>query len=212
MKKLCLVIGGSLLLLFFPTCRKDVYSADACFQEDVLPIFVSNCTYSGCHNAANKQSGYDLTNYDGIMSGVKPFHPLQSEIYKVISGKHASMPPEHYTKLSAEKVNTIKIWIEMGAMNNSNCKNCDTTNVSFSGRVKPLLQNWCVGCHNAVSADGNVDLSSYTGAVNSIAGNKLTGSLNHLPGFAPMPKNANKLPQCDIDAIEKWVNAGHPNN
>ncbi|MFY8185634.1 MAG: hypothetical protein ACOVLD_06160, partial [Bacteroidia bacterium] len=52
------------------TCTKDVYVPNTCFKEDILPIFVSNCTMSGCHNSIDKKEGYDLSNYDGIMTGV----------------------------------------------------------------------------------------------------------------------------------------------
>jgi mono/diheme cytochrome c family protein len=48
--------------------------------------------------------------------------------------------------------------------------------------------------------------------VNSIANNKLLGSIKHLQGFSQMPKNGGQISQCEIDAIEKWVNAGYPNN
>lgn len=209
MKKILSLILLSILLT---TCTKDIAGPDGCFQEDVLPIFVSNCTQAGCHNSKDKKEGYDLSNYEGIMRGIKPKHPLQSEIYKTIKGNNPSMPEQPYSKLSSKDVSMIKLWINMGAKNSSNCRTCDTTDYSYSGRIQKTLQTWCVGCHNASSAGGGYDLSDYAGVVNSISNNKLLGSLKHLPNYKPMPKNTNALQACEINAIEKWIAAGNLNN
>lgn len=200
------------MVLFLSTCTKDIGGPDGCFKEDVLPIFVSNCSMAGCHNSTHKAAGYDLTNYEGIMRGIKPKHPLNSEIYNTISGNNPSMPQNPYPKLSAKDVNMIKLWINMGARNSSNCKSCDTTNFTYSERIKNTMQVWCVGCHNGNSTGGGFDLSNYNGVIISIANNKLLGSIKHLSGFSSMPKNTNQLPKCEIDAIEKWINDGYPNN
>jgi hypothetical protein len=202
-----LIVGGVFSL---STCTKDVYTPNVCFNEDVLPIFVSNCTMSGCHNSIDQEGDYDLSNYDGIMKGISPKHPLSSELYLSIRGSNPSMPPAG--KLGRLELSTIKMWIELGAPNSSNCRTCDTTTYSYSGRIAPTVQTWCTGCHNSNSAGGGFNFSTYNGLVSSIANNKLMGSLNHLSGFSQMPKNAGQLSQCEIDAIQKWVDAGYPNN
>ena len=84
------------------TCTSDLYNPDICFQENVLPIFVSKCSMAGCHNSSNHEAHYDLTNYDGIMKGIVPKHPLQSELYNVMRGPNASMPPLNYPQLTGE--------------------------------------------------------------------------------------------------------------
>lgn len=211
MKKILIFVGLCSTFLL-STCRKDVYVPDLCFSDDVLPIFVSNCAMSGCHNSIDKKEGYDLSNYEGIMKGIKPGHPLKSEIYETIKGSEPEMPQNPYPKLSAKDVNTIKLWIQMGALNSSDCSACDTSSYTYSGRINGIMQTWCVGCHSPTSSGGGFDLSNYTGVVNSIANNKLLGSINHQSGFFAMPQGAGKLSQCDIDAITKWVNAGYPNN
>ena len=205
-----LPVAGAFMLL--STCAKDVYTPDACFSEDVLPIFISNCTMAGCHNANERKGDYDLTNYAGIMQGITPKHPLQSELYLVIRGNNPSMPQSPYNKLSSHDVNTIKAWIANGAPNSSNCRTCDTINFTYSGRVSNIMQTWCTGCHNSGSAGGGFNLANYNGVVSAIAGNKLLGSIQHLSGFSSMPKNAGQISQCDIDAIANWINAGYPNN
>lgn len=200
-------------LIIFSTCTKDVYNPDVCFNDNVLPIFISNCTMSGCHNAKDHKAGYDLTNYDGIKKGITPKHPLFSNLYNSIKGNNPSMPPRSYPKLKALEVTYVKIWIDMGALNSSNCGGaCDTSKHSYSSRINPIMQTWCVGCHNASNAGGGINLADYTGATTTTALNRLIGSIKHTQGYSAMPQGGNQLSSCDIGAIEKWVNNGHPNN
>lgn len=208
MKKIIIIaLIGS--LLSFTTCIKDIYSPNACFQEDVLPIFITNCTFSGCHGSKSRES-YNLTTYDGIMQGITPKHPLLSEIYTSINGNNPSMPQSPYSKLSSKDVHTIKVWIQMGARNTSNCRSCDTTIFTYNAKIKTIMQTWCVGCHNSGNSGGGYDLSSSGGVISAVANNKLLGSINHQVGYSAMPKNAGQLSSCDIKAIEKWITAGYP--
>ena len=100
----------------------------------------------------------------------------------------------------------------MGALNNSNCGACDTTKYTFSNRVNPIMQSWCVGCHNVSNSGGGINLSDYAGVAKSITANRFLGSIKHLPGYSPMPQNGGQISLCDINAIEKWINSGYPNN
>jgi hypothetical protein len=200
------------VVLTVTTCTKDQAGPDGCFREDVLPIFVSNCTMSGCHNSKDKRAGYDLSNYEGIMKGIKPKHPLRSEIYNTIKGNNPSMPEKPYPKLSAGDVGMIKLWINMGARNTSGCKSCDTVNFGYSGRISAIMQSWCVGCHNSGNSSGGFNLSDYNGVVAAIPDNKLLGSIKHLSGFYAMPQNGGQLSPCEMSAIEKWILNGYPND
>lgn len=200
----------SLITIIYSTCTSVVYNPDICFQENILPIFVTNCSMPDCHNAADHEAGYDFSNYEGIMKGVKPKYPNQSEVYNVIKGINPSMPIG--SKLDQKSVSYIKIWIKMGAQNTSNCTSCDTSSYTYNGRVKQIMTNWCTGCHNSSSASGGYDLSNYVGVVSSITANRLIGTIQHLAGYSAMPKNTSKLSDCDINAVVKWVNNGYPNN
>jgi hypothetical protein len=202
-----LIIIATALLL--STCKQEAYNPDVCFEQNVLPIFVSKCSMEGCHNSIDKEDGYDLSNYEGIIKGVKPGHPLLSEVYKVIRGNNPSMPLGG--KLSAKEVSYIKIWIQMGANNTKNCVNCDTSSINYTNNVKPIFNNWCTGCHNANDASGGYDFSVYSGIAKSITDNRLLGAIQQLPGYSAMP-TGNKLSDCDITIIQKWVTAGYPNN
>ena len=199
-----------IIAVIYSTCTNTAYNPDICFQENVLPVFVSKCSMNGCHNTAEHKGGYDLSNYDGIMNGVKANHPLESKVYTSIRGSNPSMPRGF--SLPQKDISYIKIWIEMGAQNSSNCTTCDSTKYSYTGRIEPIISNWCVGCHNTGNAGGGYDYTSYGGLVASITNHRLLGSLNHLTGYSGMPKNTNQLSACDINAITKWVNGGYANN
>lgn len=199
----------TVLLLSFSACTYDVATPDVCFQEAVLPIFVSKCANPGCHNAQDKEEDYDLSNYDGIMKGIVAGKPNQSELYTEI--RYGEMPPSSHTALSKLEKTTIKNWIKLGAPNSANCNTCDSS-FTFSGRIKPMMDKWCVGCHNPGNAGGSIDLSTYAGAALSVNNNRLWGSLQHTYGYSAMPQGSSPLSACDLKAVERWLAAGHPNN
>ena len=89
---------------------------------------------------------------------------------------------------------------------------CDTTNIAFAAKVKPILDNNCVGCHNSASASGSVNLDGYTNVKTYVTNGKLIGTINQQSGFSPMPKNGNKLSDCQINVVQLWINKGALNN
>lgn len=89
---------------------------------------------------------------------------------------------------------------------------CDTTNVTYSGTVAPLLTTHCVGCHNPASPSAGIDVSTYSTLLVTVNNGKLWGTINHDPGFSPMPKNGSKLSACNLKKIRKWIDNGAPNN
>src|ERR1017187_850882 len=56
---------------------------------------------------------------------------------------------------------------------------CDTTNFTYSGAVKGILDNYCNsnGCHSTSSALGGVILDTYTGAKTVATNGQLITSL-----------------------------------
>lgn len=194
------------------TCDPDtVY-----FQRDLLPIIVSNCAKSGCHDPITREEGYDFSTYASIMASgqVKPGRALDSDFYESIIDTNPDdvMPPPPSAPLTAEQKAIVEKWIRQGAKNLT-CKEtapCDTSAVTFAAVVRPILQTNCVGCHSGTGS-GGVLLDTYD-AVAAYAGNgSLLGSINHDPSFTAMPQGR-KLPGCDIAKIRIWVNAGFPNN
>jgi len=92
---------------------------------------------------------------------------------------------------------------------------CDTTNVTFSGSVKPALQSYCVSCHsnsNAASFGSNIKLEDYADVKIQATNGKLLGSLMHQSGYSAMPKGGGSLDACKLTTIKKWINTGSLNN
>ncbi len=186
-----------------------------CFEKQILPLLQTNCAKSGCHDAISSKKGIVLDSYTNIMKeGVQPFNLSESDLYEAITENDPDkiMPPPPSNKLSSDQINLISKWIMEGAQNTTGCNVCDETIFTYSGTVSKIMNNNCVGCHGNTSPSAGINLSSYDG-VATIAGNgKLVGTIKHSTGYSPMPKNGNKLSDCDITVIQKWINAGFPNN
>ena len=200
-----------------------VNSTMVCFISDVLPIFQTNCTKSGCHNADDHEKDYVFDNYDNIKKGIesKGFRygkPIEdNEVYKFISTADPSkiMPPLCDIQLTSTQKNLIKKWIEEG-YHNYDCNKPCNSNSTYSGAVKPLLEKYCTGCHSNCNPDGRIDLTSYDEVREFIyyprmGENIIYGVITHTPGFKAMPVNS-KLSDCQITQIKKWINDGCPNN
>ena len=186
------------------------------FQQQVLPIFISNCAMSGCHDQTSHKEGIVLNTYTGIISGgIRPGNAGNSKIYKLITTSKAEdrMPQPPRNPLSQEQINLIGKWIGQGAKNNS-CVNasCDTSNVTYSSSIKNIISNKCQGCHSSTSPAGGYDFSTYAGVKARINDGKLWGAVNQVAGYSAMPKNGNKLSTCELAKLKIWINAGAPNN
>lgn len=211
MLKKLISLGILACIVFYSnSCTKDAYYPEVCFQSDILPIFLTNCATSGCHNSKDKSKRLDMSNYDGILKSVKPHLPLFSEAYTKISS--GEMPPDGYPALSEKQINLVKAWINMGAPNSSGCGvSCDTAIHTFTKGVKPILDIYCKGCHGDKVAKGGLNYSTYEG-VTAIKNSRLLSAIKHEAGFLPMPEGAPALSDCQISVIEKWINAGELND
>ncbi len=89
---------------------------------------------------------------------------------------------------------------------------CDTTNVTYSKDVLTIIKANCYSCHGDGEADGGISLDGYTNLKIHADAGDLEGTINHAPGFPPMPENNPQLSDCDINIITAWINAGSPNN
>ena len=89
---------------------------------------------------------------------------------------------------------------------------CDTSAVTYSGIVLPIIERSCYNCHNQAGNQGGITLEGYSRLKALVDNGLLLGVINHQPGFSPMPKNAPQLADCDIKQIEVWVNQGAPDN
>jgi len=90
---------------------------------------------------------------------------------------------------------------------------CDTTNVTFSGKIAPMLAGNCLSCHsNAVAASvgNNIKLENYADVKSRITA--ISGSIKQNGSYSSMPKNGGKLNTCLINQFDIWVTKGALNN
>jgi hypothetical protein len=92
--------------------------------------------------------------------------------------------------------------------------NCHTDSVKFSATIQPIMNQSCAlsGCHDASTAMAGVNLSDYPGVQAVATSGRLVGTVTHAAGFSPMPKNMDKLDDCKLSQIQKWVADGAKNN
>ena len=88
----------------------------------------------------------------------------------------------------------------------------DTINVSFTTRVRPILESNCFSCHGNGENDGNISLDTHDKVKQVAISGRLLGAISHTQGFAPMPIGAAKLNNCNITAIRTWITEGSQNN
>jgi len=89
---------------------------------------------------------------------------------------------------------------------------CDTSNVTYSSVIATIIQTNCNVCHSTAVASGGFITDNYSGLSALALNGKLGGAVNWDQGFSAMPKSSSKLSDCDLRKINKWINAGAPNN
>lgn len=84
------------------------------YAADIQPILQSKCATSGCHDAATKASGYELSTFAGVSATVNSGRLMgairQESGYKAM--------PQGASKLDECSINKIGRWINLGAQNN----------------------------------------------------------------------------------------------
>jgi hypothetical protein len=184
------------------------------FNTQVLPIFISNCAISGCHDAASAKDGIVLNNYQNIMKKIKPGNLNDSENYKVLveTDTKELMPRKPGTEqgysLPADQITVIRNWILQGAKNNY-CDACDDSNFNFNDRISAIFQLNCAtspACHGSGSSYGVfTNYENVKAYVNTDKIQRRVIVYKDMPPAAP-------LADCDRLLIKKWIDAGAQNN
>jgi hypothetical protein len=185
----------------------------ACFTRDILPVLVSRCASSGCHDAVTHKEGYIFSSYSTTLNTVRPGNPGDSKLFKVITSnsEEDKMPPAGSPQLSLAEIDSIGKWISYGALNEACGETCDTLNpVTFSGVIWPVVQSGCTGCHSGASPSGNISLTSYNNVATVASNGLLIKALKGI-GVTKMPP-AGSFSACKIRQFEIWVNNGFLNN
>lgn len=246
MKRVCTILLGILLgtaVMLMPSCVHDpIYDIDddmnppdttdtdtttmedSCdpetvyFERDILPLFETNCAFSGCHNEASAQDGVILTSYENVMNSgeVTPFRLDNSDLYEVLieDDLDKRMPPPPAERLSSDEIQLIAQWILQGATNDS-CDydtTCDTDNIRFSVEIQTILESGCISCHNEASPSAGIRLDNYDRVVQVAESGRLLGAIRWEPAYVNMPFGGTQLSDCAIEQMELWIADGMPNN
>jgi hypothetical protein len=105
-------------LLWVSSCRHEslVLSTfkQICFEKEVLPIFLNNCSLAGCHDGKG-ETELILNDYVSISHSVVPGNPGVSRSYQAVIRRFGEnrMPPDR--PISLENRIIIRLWIEQGA-------------------------------------------------------------------------------------------------
>ncbi len=184
------------------------------FQHQVLPIMISSCAYSGCHDPASAEDDIVLNNYENVRKEVSPGNANNSELYESITESDSDdiMPPPPAPRLTSAQIGIIRDWINQGAKNTDCGAPCDPEASAFAADILPMLQNYCIGCHNASRSDGGVNLESYDKVIPYVEDGSLIGSMKYEVSFAPMPPSGSRLSDCRIAQVQKWIDEGAQNN
>lgn len=178
------------------------------FYNDVVPILISNCAYSGCHSALS------LSNYNDIINigDVVPGDTSKSHIYQVLttSNLNIRMPRPPRPPLSDSNKSIIAKWILQGAKPNA-CNDCATDSFRFNAHILPIIVKNCQGCHGKTNPSGGISLTNYFQIKIQADNGKLLGALKHEMGYSAMPPSG-KMPDCQITVIERWINNGKLND
>jgi len=180
------------------------------FQNTVFPLVLTGCAKSGCHDQGTQKSELVLDNYNSIYRLVKPFDPQNSELYiRLFSNSAGRMPPDNPFTLDQKSI--IYWWIKQGAYDNGcDSAGCDSTNVTYTKSIQPIINMWCLSCHSGSNPSNGLSLETYDQVVACANSGRLMGALRHELGYFAMPQGGTSLSTCEINLFQKWINIGKP--
>lgn len=105
--------------------------------------------------------------------------------------------------------------LPMSCVNNSEeelygIRPCDIENVTWESKIREIMQKNCVMCHGPDVAFRGVRHDTYESEMIVVNDGRLRGVVNHLPGYSKMPKDRDKLPECELKLINIWLDNGAP--
>jgi predicted CXXCH cytochrome family protein len=84
---------------------------------------------------------------------------------------------------------------------------CPTTQPSYQTDVAPILQSYCVSCHQAGGSEANKPLDTYQSALN------LSGDVEGEVAGCSMPPSSDAQPTAaQRETLLTWILCGAPNN
>lgn len=93
----------------------------------------------------------------------------------------------------------------------ADCSGIDAANNTYSKSIKAILDVQCAtsGCHDAITSESGVNLSSYAGAKTGFESQNCLCTMHQGNGCNPMPKGGVKLNNATLQKIDCWVKNGY---
>jgi hypothetical protein len=88
---------------------------------------------------------------------------------------------------------------------------CDTSAVTYSQTIAPIMTAHCNVCHNASLSGHGVITDNYDDLSIPAKNGQLWASVSRT-GSYPMPKDNDQLSACELEKIKIWVDAKAPRN
>ena len=175
-----------------------------CFNTQILPLVLSTCGMSGCHDAGSAKKGYILTNYSNIAPRVANINSV------TVKG---SMPKNIAKWTAAQKALFQQWWAEGAKDVECSTIICDTSNVTYTTQIQPIVQNYCQGCHATTTAStsgGGIILDNYAAVKTNALSGHLLCSVQWTGTCYQMPKGTAKLGNCEIRKFAIWTGNNCP--
>ncbi|MEP6539083.1 MAG: DUF1549 domain-containing protein, partial [Bryobacteraceae bacterium] len=144
-----------LLFANLPACAEDGKAPR--FESGVQPIFRAKCF--ACHDAKSRQASLSLETRDDLLKGGKsgaaviPSKPVDSLLFTMVTSGKMPLGGE---KLSPSELETIRKWIEGGALRDSEEKMM--AKVVTEREVHAILSAKCWVCHGRTEQKAGLDL------------------------------------------------------
>lgn len=85
----------------------------------------------------------------------------------------------------------------------------NTEIVTYTQKIKPIIDNHCINCHSANNPSANLRLDTYDNTRNAVLNKNLIERIQYTQGDPlMMPQNGNRLPQNNINLFIEWQNEG----
>jgi len=120
MKTITHFLIPSLIIGFLASsCRKDKVTVDSSpvctdtvyFSAKILPLIISNCSTSGCHDSGSGSAGYVFSNYSDISQNA-------TAILNSMKGNGMTLMPLGATSPIDSLIDPFNCWVKQGKLNN----------------------------------------------------------------------------------------------
>ena len=125
-RALALVIPMGAMVFVLPVCGAEDAPAKITYDEHIQPILREKCF--SCHNTDKRSGDLDMTNYTNLMQGggsgqvIEPGDSSSSYLYQLVTHQEEPYMPPESPKLADAILNTVRDWIDGGALENAGSK------------------------------------------------------------------------------------------